>query len=108
MAVNYRLHTNRARAAWPYLVALASRRAEPISYKEISNEIGVHWRAAAWFLGIIQRYCDREGLPRLQALAVNAKRKVPGGGYEGERTPEEHLEELGRVYAYAWPRKAPF
>ncbi len=108
MAINHKLHTKRARAAWPHLVALASRGAEPVTYKEISAKVGAHWRAAAWFLGVIQKYCKGARLPRLQALAVNARTRVPGGGYEGARTPKAHRNELGKVYARTWPKKAPF
>ena len=102
-----KLHRRRARRAWPKLVA-AAKRGEPLSYKELSDSIGEHWRAASWFLGVIQRYCAKMGLPRLQALAVNQQTRVPGKGYAGSRGRRAHAREVGRVRVQRWPKKAPF
>ena len=102
-----KLHCRRARRAWPKLVA-AARRGEPLSYKDLSASIGLHWRAASWFLGIIQRYCAKMELPRLQALAVNQKTRIPGKGYAGNRGRRAHKREVDRVRGYHWPMKAPF
>ncbi len=105
--MNTKLHRVRARRAWPKLVA-AAKRGEPLSYKDISASIGLHWRAASWFLGVIQRYCASTGLPRLQALAVNQDTRIPGKGYAGNRVRQAHAREVARVCAHRWPRKAPF
>jgi hypothetical protein len=52
-------HLGRARVAWSLLVG---RRAvngrPPCTYREVCDEIGVHWRSAPYFLGIIRRYCN--------------------------------------------------
>lgn len=101
------LHRRRARRAWPKLVA-AAKRGAPLSYKELSASIGAHWRAAGWFLGVIQRYCAKMGLPRLQALAVNQQTRVPGNGYAGNRGRRAHAREIQRVRAQRWLKKAPF
>jgi hypothetical protein len=102
-----KLHRRRARLAWPKLVA-AAKRGQPLSYGELSASIGEHWRAASWFLGVIQRYCAKMGLPRLQALAVNKRTRVPGKGYAGKRGRSAHRCEVDRVRAAQWPRRAPF
>jgi hypothetical protein len=46
-------------------------------------------------------------MPKLQALAVNKSTRLPGGGYAGGDSPEEHQEDLAEVSAYAWPLRAP-
>ena len=101
-----KLHSHRAELAWPILVG-AAKRGQPLSYKELGEKIGAHWRAASWFLGVIQRYCASKGLPRLQALVVNQRTRVPGKGYAGRRGQRAHQRELERVRAYHWPKKAP-
>lgn len=105
--MDVKLHHRRARRAWPKLVA-AAKRGEPLSYKDLSASIGLHWRAASWFLGVIQRYCAEMKLPRLQALAVNKQTHVPGKGYTGSRGRSAHAREVKRVRAQRWPKKAPF
>jgi hypothetical protein len=45
--------------------------------------MGIHWRPIGYCLGIIQEYCEDNGLAPLQALAVNAKTRIPGPGYYG-------------------------
>ncbi|KTT96136.1 hypothetical protein [Sphingomonas sanguinis] len=105
--MNEKLHRRRARRAWPKLVA-AAKHGETVSYSDLSASIGEHWRAASWFLGVIQRYCAEMGLPRLQALAVNKRTRVPGKGYAGKRGKRAHRREIDRVRAASWPAKAPF
>ncbi|HEX8574567.1 MAG TPA: hypothetical protein VF759_17635 [Allosphingosinicella sp.] len=102
-----KLHRRRARRAWPKLVA-AAKRGKPLSYKELSASIGEHWRAASWFLGVIQRCCAKMGLPRLQALAVNQQTRIPVKGYSGSRGRRAHAREVERVREQCWPKKAPF
>ncbi len=102
-------HIERARTAWPHLVRRASGNLPPYTYKEISVEIGLHWRAARYFLSVIQRHCRANGLPSLQFLAVNAVSRLPGRGCVGSpRTDAAQQEALRAIYAYSWPLKAPF
>jgi hypothetical protein len=110
MAVNHALHRTRARAAWPILVRQARTNGRPLTYRNLSAQIGVHWRAAAWYLSEIQDYCRASGWPPLQALAVNAKTGVPGGGYIGSPTTEKgYAKALAAIRAKTdWPLKAPF
>ena len=102
-------HLARARRAWPHLVRRASGGKPPYTYGQLCQKLGLHWRAAQWFLGTIQTYCDENDLPALQALAVNKRSRLPGSGYVGSpRTTAAHQRELQRVYARRWPPKAPF
>lgn len=79
------------------------------TYKEICAEIGLHWRAARYFLGVIQRHCRVNGLPPLQFLAANAASRLPGRGCVGSpRTDAAQQEALRAIYAYPWPAKPPF
>ncbi len=95
-------HVGRAEAAWPILVRRARAKAGAMSHGELRSAIGVHHRAAAHLLGIIQAYCSDNGLPKLQALAVNKRTGVRGGGYAGHRGRKEHLREIARVMEHSW------
>ena len=106
MAINQK---HRAQRAWRILAKLASNKKPPLAYGEICEALGYHWRAAQWFLGVIQTYCHENGLPPLQTLAVNKRSRLPGSGYDGSpQTPAEHQKALRAVYKQAWPAKAPF
>ena len=103
-------HENRARRAWPLLVARATRKdMPPFTYGELSKKIGVHHRAAQYYLGVIQTYCNKHHLPALQSLAVNKRERLPGEGYVGSaRSHTAHQKELAKVRKKKWPAKAPF
>jgi len=101
-------HVARAKRAWPYLAKRANAGKEPFTYKGLCNKLGLHHRAAAYFLGVIQKYCKENKLPAIQALVVNKRTRLPGSGYHGsKRTKASHQKELGKVYAKKWPTKAP-
>ena len=55
----------------------------PLTYGELCMRLGLHHRAAAWMLALIQDWCSRERLPPLQALVVNARTRLPGSGARG-------------------------
>lgn len=57
-------HLERARAAWPLLANRAVNGLLPYTYREICDEIGVHWRSAPCFLGVIRRHCNANGCRR--------------------------------------------
>ena len=109
MTINHLLHERRARQAWPILVARASRGLPPLTYGQLCQRLGLHWRSASWFLGVIQSHCRRAGLPPLQALAVNARTGLPGAGYHGSgRSRAAHARALKRVWRKQWTKRAPF
>jgi hypothetical protein len=102
-------HFRRARAAWPLLAGRALNGLPPYTYREICDEIGVHWRSAHHFLGIIRRHCSASGLPPLQVLVVNAATRLPGQGCAGvPRTRVAYEIALRAIYAHRWPIAAPF
>ena len=102
-------HESRARRAWPLLVSLAKRRHEPLTYAELGARLGLHHRASAWILDLIQEWCSRNRLPPLQALVVNARTRLPGSGAKGVGSDErQHRRALERVYNHGtWPTRAP-
>lgn len=55
-------HISRAKSAWPLLVRRARENGPPYTYGELCAELGLHHRAASWFLGVIQNYCKRHHL----------------------------------------------
>lgn len=102
-------HVQRARMAWPLLVGRAVHGLAPYTYREICDEIGVHWRGAPYFLGVIRRYCSANGLPPLQVLVVNAATRLPGQGCAGApRTHLAHQDAMSAIYAHRWTIAPPF
>ena len=101
-------HTARARKAWPILVKVARTGSKRITYAELCKPLGLHHRAAGWFLGVIQTHCKKHGLPPLQALAVNKRTRVPGGGYIATpRGGAKYKAALAKVYKKKWQTHAP-
>lgn len=102
-------HVQRARDAWPLLVRRAETVEPPLTYGQICEPLGVHPKAARFFLKVIQQYCDSTNQPRLYALAVTKKDKLPGTGYKKVASADvSHNIELQRVRQHKWPAKAPF
>jgi len=101
-------HFSRAKKAWPLLIRRARQKGPPYTYGELCVELGLHHRAAGWFLGVIQNYCKHNKLPPLQALVVNKKTRLPGCGYVGSpRTQKQHSRALDKVYKEKWSSRAP-
>jgi len=101
-------HCARAAMAWPLLVKRAKNGGVPYTYGDLCAQIGLHHRAASWFLGVIQKYCRRHKLAPLQALAVNKKTQLPGSGYVGsQRTLAAHTRALAKVRSQNWPSRIP-
>ncbi len=109
MAINYELHTLRARKAWPILVRRVKSGNRPYTYRELTEKMCLHWRSASWFLGVIQRYCRAKRLPPLQAFAVNSITRIPGEGYNGSpRSRKAHAKAVEAVRAKNdWSLKLP-
>jgi hypothetical protein len=101
-------HSARARKAWPFLARKANNGGGPFTYKELCDKLGLHHRAAGFFLGVIQEHCRENYLPPLQALVVNKKTRLPGSGYYGsKRNKANHQKALNKVRDKNWPTKAP-
>lgn len=101
-------HRARARKIWPRLVEIArSKRFD--TYGENAGSIDLHHRSAAWYLGVIQAECHSLGYPPLQALVVNKRARKPGKGYTATPTNgPAYKKAVNRVWAYDWPKRAPF
>ncbi|SKB08016.1 putative restriction endonuclease [Prosthecobacter debontii] len=89
-----------AALAWPVLTRTAAERGK-ISYKELAESVGVHWRQCRLFLESIQTYCIQKDLPPLTGLVVRKSDGLPGHGFIAWDidNPEEAYE---RVYAKDW------
>lgn len=91
----------RARKAWRILAARARAKRAPMTYGDLCAPLGLHPKAAGWFLGVIQDHCRKNGLPPLQALAVAKRTGVPGKGYTGSsRSVVQHRRAVARVHRY--------
>jgi len=96
-------HFKRAENAWPLLVERVSEKGVPFTYKELCDRMGLHYRAAAWFLGVIQTFCHENDLPPLQAMVVSKKSQLPGHGYNASPIElDKHKEILDKVYLHDW------
>lgn len=92
-------HYERAAKAWPILMNASSNK-KLITYKDLSDLIGVHHRTARYYLEIIQNYCLEMNLPPLTILAVNQK-GIQGLGFTA--CERENIEcEKQRVYRFDW------
>ena len=101
-------HKARAKKAWPYLAKRANAKDNTYTYKELTDKLGLHHRAASWFLGVIQEYCDKKGWPPIQALVVNKRTKLPGSGYHGSKiNKKSHAIAIKKVHAKKWNPKPP-
>jgi len=54
-----------------------------ITYKDLAQRAKTAWRGIGRPLGEIAEWCDDEGWPPLNALAVNGKTREPGPEYDG-------------------------
>lgn len=101
-----------ARKVLPLLVRQAWA-GQPLSYKDVADEIGTHHRPMRFALGIIGRCLEDlseewdEEIPPLQAIVVNRQLGVPGRGLEEfldveyEGVEQERKEEIART---VWSR----
>ena len=71
---------SRAGRAWPELAAVAAGR-EVVTYKELGERIGAHWRQIGRILEPIQAHCLANGLPPITILIVGASSGLPGDGF---------------------------
>lgn len=95
-------HKRRARRALPHLKSLAAGGGQT-TYKDLCDLLGLHHRAARWFLGVIQTWCKENGLPPLQALVVNKRTKRPGMGYTATpRSTAAHRRAMEQVWSFDW------
>lgn len=92
-------HHQRALLAWDILIKLASIDGI-ITYKELGNKIGIHYRAIRFVLEIIQDYCITNNLPPITIL-IGDSNGIPGTGFTAwsrDNIDEGKIE----VYKHSW------
>lgn len=70
----------RAFRAWPILTNCANSK-NTITYGELADELGIHYRVVRFVLGKIQDYCLEQRLPPLTILVVNQTTLQPSDGF---------------------------
>ena len=70
----------RAFFAWDILTECAEKR-EKITYKQLTDKMGLHHRAVRYFLEVIQSYCLQQNYPPLTILAINSYTGKQGSGF---------------------------
>ena len=102
-------HKARAQLAWPILAGIANNKKAPISYVDLGRQIGVHHRAAQYFLNQIPTFCKENNLPPLHVLAVSKRSRLSGGGCDGAPFTRLSQEiEIKKIQKVIWPTQAPF
>ena len=69
-------------------------------YGEIAKEVGLANMGVAYPLYYIWEKCERRGLPRLNAIAVNKRTRRPGDGCP--KLPAAWEDVRDEVFAYDW------
>ena len=83
-------------------MAEARRRGEArrtAKVRDLTASIRLHWRAAGWFLDVIERYRADMELLGLQAVTVDKQTGVPVQGYPGNRGRRAHARGVKLVRA---------
>lgn len=94
-------HEQRAALAWDVLIQHAGTE-KTISYSDLADRIGIHWRPIRFVLEYIQQYCIAHDLPPLTILAVSKTGKLGKGFTAVESTRFE--EERDSVYRFEWSK----
>jgi len=89
---------DRAAQFWS-LLAFAARTQHVLSYDLMERLRGIPRQGVGDFLGPIQDYCKRNGLPPLTSLVVNEKTGLPSEGFT-EATDIFGVQ--ARVFVYDW------
>src|SRR5215472_4723249 len=72
----------RAAQLWALLV-MAARAQQILSYRNIESMTGIARQGVGEFLGPIQTYCKRNGLPPLTSIVIKEDTGMPGAGFTG-------------------------
>jgi len=90
---------------WPVLV-FAARMQRVLTYGDVHDFTGIPAHFQGEPLYLIHRYCERKkDYPLLNSIVVSADTGFPGDGFPKKMTPQQHLEERARVFAYGWSGK---
>ncbi len=104
----------RACQLWPLLAWAASKSQIMLYYEEVGGLVGIHWRNKQLndALELIDLYCKKKKLPRLNAIVVNGRTGRPGKGIPQKRGRKLDGQRLDREqvaikdYGNQWLKKS--
>lgn len=87
----------------PVLKLLAIRN-ETITYKELGQLFGIHYRAIPSYLRVIDIYCEKNRLPKLTYLVVHQLSQVAGGANysDAPSTFTDQIREQEKIFSHNW------
>lgn len=87
----------------PVLKLLAIR-GETITYKELGQLFGLHYRAIPSYLRILDIYCQTRKIPHLNHLVVHQLSQVSGGANfsDAPSTFHDQLDDQEKIYNHNW------
>lgn len=89
----------RAVQCWQILVSKAST-SSILTYGELADLMGIHWRSLNPILGYIWYYCEQNSLPHLTSIVVRQDTGLPGVGFSNDLTGEGFsTEEIASIPA---------
>ena len=100
-------HADQAVLIWSAL-ALSAQMQRILTYGELAGFTGIAQQGLGEPLFLIDAYCERKHYPALNAIVVSAvppNLGFPGDGFPKKWTPQQHLEERARVFAFGWSGK---
>ena len=92
------------RSVFEAVKAFAQSRQTP-TYGDVAKRVGIYHRHVQSHLYLIWTWCDGRGIPRLNAIVVNAQTRLPGGSYTPDNRPlsrERFEKEKLRVFDFDW------
>lgn len=95
-------HKEQAIRIWKKLIEVAKTE-RTITYKELGQAVGMHYRAFTPPLDIIQYYCRDNALPPLTILVVLSTTHQPSTGFVTAQ-PEEYPQKQAEVFRFEWAK----
>lgn len=89
------------------VVAKAAGSHQTITYKQVGDQVGIHWRQVPGRLYAIWQWCSSQNppLPHLNAIVVNSTTGRPGSGYtpNGLTLSEVQFQAIkSKVFDFDW------
>jgi len=87
----------------PVLKLLAVRN-DTITYKELGQLFGIHYRAVPSYLRVLDIYCEKNRIPNLSYLVVHQLSQVSGGANSphAPKTFSEQIKEQDKIFRHNW------
>ena len=87
------------------VLALGAQMQRVFTYGDVEGFTGVPRYGQNKALGMIYHYCKKKDFPLLNAIVVKEDTGFPGDEFPAKMTPEEHLVQRARVFAFNWSAK---